>query len=198
MIDSFDDGKRYLYIYYPGKWIIRANESSVTRIADLKDLIQENDVCFFLNGTLISDVLPLKMYSISDNDVIIVVPNRSKGTNNHKVTVFCQDTESIKEQFTQYSDPSYACENARLKDIQMYKVERKPRIFRRMCQSYRDTHEVPPASEQAVTNIPKIVSISKSPLPIFWGSEPFIDNQPLSDLDSPIVTSADLSEFNRK
>ena len=193
--------KIFVFIYFPGKWVLKANVLSTATTKDIKQLISNEDVIFIHNGIEMIDSLPFSFYDVKERDVLVVC-SKSKTVINEKWTTLAKDTDLFKERVGSIIDPKTSREVARLKDFQMIKMEKKPRAYRRLCAQFieEEANKRILRAEQKpkhVTVVPEIDTTnsmpSSQPLPIFWTtSENVVERDPLSDLCSATTSSTSL------
>ena len=182
--------KVFILIYYPGKWVLKANVLVTATIKDIKPLIPEKDVDFIHNGMYLSADYDFQFYGVKERDVIVVIPSNRNLSAGDKWANLTKDIELFREKVSSVIDPRTSREAAKLRDFQMLRLERKPRYFRKLCSSYannpynmRTSHSSSRyglSLKQMVVVEPAAASApSTEPLPTFWAKpEPTIPEPP--------------------
>ena len=141
-----------------------------------------------------SDSYPLMYYDIKERDIIIVVPAESLTEQWISMT---RNSEMFKDRVRNIIDYQTSQEMARIRDFQIAKIERRPKIFRRMCSSVNNpmtrTRSKPSFSLSRAPESPPPAP-SAEPLPAFWASScgvaPVPPMAPLSPLSTERQHSA--------
>ena len=198
---SIPRSKIFVLIYFPGKWVLKANVLSTATIKDIKKLIANDDVVFIHNGVEMNDSLPFSFYEVKDRDLLIVC-SKMKRFVHEKWTNLTKDTDLFNERVSSIIDPRTSREAARLKDFQFLRMERKPRAYRRICLQFieEEANKRILQSEKKrkhITVIPEIPSSisqpSSNPLPIFWNSSNIVvERDTLADLCSATASSTNI------
>ena len=174
-----------IFVYFPGQWILKA---SVLKSASTKDLAQfmpEKDITFIHNGVILNSTLPFGFYEIKPSDIIICVRNRDLNTQWLSLT----NRELVHERVSEVMDPQVSYELAKLRDLQMLRIERKPKLYRKMCiQLNEETETKTPSFTLLIPPKPK--KPSDSPLPLIWSTAQSFNS---SELMNPPVPSIEES-----
>jgi hypothetical protein len=86
---------------------------------------------FIFNGLELREGQTFGSYGIRDGDLIIAVPQGDDGV--HRWMALTRDHESINEALRWVLDPKTAGEAARLRDLQLWRLEQRPRLFAKLC-----------------------------------------------------------------
>ena len=197
--------KILVLIYYPSKWVLKANVLSSATTKDIKQLIPNKDVAFLHNGIYLSDTHSFNFYGVKERDVIVVIPNtQSRPISDKWANLMC-DKDLFRERVSSVIDPKTSREAAKLRDFQMLRMERKPKVYRKLCASFPSNAEntqlrissSPSITEDLKTIVPETAlnGPSKDPLPIFWSrSETIIAEPPQEIVPASIITQEKTEE----
>ena len=201
-----EEDKIFVLVYYPGKWVLKANVLPTATAKDLRMLIPESHISFIHNGRCLSNSIPFSFYDIKERDIIIVC-KKEKQIVKEKWYSITKDNETFKNRVGSVIDPKTAREAARLRDFQMLRLEKKPKAFMKLCAQYTnrlDTasdamHENYRAKNSPKTIIPEKTSLNSDPLPIFWGHPKHeVRQKSLCDIPatSPIISQVKQDEIS--
>ena len=165
--------KILLNIYCPGQWVIKVNVLETATSYDIQKFIKNHDVELLYNGMQLTKKHDFKYYGLKKEDVIIVVP---KSTNLKTIPSswenISQDEDIFRERISSVINPKISEEAGRIRDLQLFKVENKPNVFRKLLALYNQE----PAQRPVKTTksiIPEKAEVpSTQPLPCFWNSQP--------------------------
>jgi hypothetical protein len=148
-------------VYCLGRSISFVRVSPTSKIRELAAVWPDTPVAFLYNGVLLLEAMTFEFYGVSDSDLIIVAPAPSGGRANPAV---------VAEQ-----KQATAEEPARLRDLKLTRMERKPKTFRRFVRTYENAIAPGPWQTAHRTVIPEMsaTSPSEDPLPVSW--RPFAD-----------------------
>jgi hypothetical protein len=147
------------------------------------------DCQFIYNGQVLGDSMTFRSYRIKEKDTLVVVPGGPSGTEADRWLSLTQDEEGFHEKVQFILREDTAREAARIRDVLMTKMERKPRPFRRLCTAVMAMPLPTVAGKKIDLNIDyaQLEEPSIDPLPIFWPST----TKDLSTVDS-FSQSADI------
>lgn len=166
-------------VYFPGKWVFRANVTLGATLRDLRCLLPEKNVSFILKGRVLSDSCTFKAYGIHNNDVLIVSYPNQAHIASMKYSSPLHESDSISERINNIVNPHTTTEVVRLRDLQMARLERRPKTFRKMCFTIQNSESKTNFSSEAnlksvIPTIP-LEKPSTEPLPMLWGlSQPAV------------------------
>lgn len=205
MSSASEEDKIFVLVYYPGKWVLKANVLPTATAKDLRMLIPESNVSFIHNGRCLLNSIPFSMYNIKERDIIIVCKNERQIVKEKWYSI-TKDNETFKNRVGSVIDPKTAREAARLKDFQMLRLEKRTKVFMKLCAQYTNKFDTACDTQQELnraknspkTIIPEKSSLNSDPLPIFWGHpKQEVRKEPLYDIhaSSPIISQVKQDEI---
>lgn len=125
---------------------------------------------FIFNGSELLENQTFESYGISDGDSIIAVPADQKDTlfSTSQWLNLTRDNESFNDCMRWMLDPATSGEAARLRDLHLMKMERRPRVFMRMCASYMQEEEENRGLKWTKKDYPIATEPMTDPLPFDW------------------------------
>lgn len=188
-----------IMVFNPGRWILKANVLSTATITDILQLIPDRFVRFIHNGTELSSTFSLSMYGVKEGDVIFVLPESKSGSYTEKWTNLTKDRDLFHDRVCSLIDPETAMEAARIRDLQMLRMERKPKVFRKISSVYKvDAPTKQKSKIPAIPNFPKKNETpSIEPLPAFWTKSDTVYAKHTETMPSPSLLSQDNKEVDR-
>ena len=174
-----------IFVYFPGHWILKASVLQTASTKDLEQFMPEKDkIAFIHNGIILNRNLPFCFYDIKPNDVIICV--RKKDISSQWLSL--TNRELVHERVSEVIDPQVSHEIAKLRDFQMLRIDRKPKLFRKMCNQLND--DIESTAPSIPLEVPqKAEKPSVSPLPSFWSSSFMLNTVELSSSPDPTIES---------
>lgn len=163
--------KILINIYYPGQWVLKVNVLETATSNDIKRFIKNSNVELLYNGMQLNRQHTFKFYGMKNEDVLVVIPKQTDlKAIPYSWETISQDEEVFRERISSVIDPKISEEAGRIRDLQLFKIENKPSVFRKLLQFYNE--DVAPKSEPRFkTIVPnKMKKPSSEPLPNFWGS----------------------------
>ena len=127
---------------------------------------------FFFNGQILSESHSFGFYSFKDKDSIIAISNQQENQGdqiNSFWTQLSKNNDSFQEIINWATYPPTAKELARLRDLHMNKLERKPSFFKKLSATrlaYEESARPVPIITKTYYEKPK--EITSEPLPSFW------------------------------
>ena len=153
-----------LYLCVPNKYTRRICIRKNQKISILKKRFPNDPKKFIYNGQYLGNEFTFDFYGMNDHDIIVAVPDNCEfNLSNNNWIHASRDSDEIADRISFSLNSKTRPEASRLQDLRFTTVERKPRLYRRMCS----------AVNKAIDNFPKTFSNNKS-----------ID---FSDTDSPSV-----------
>ena len=182
-----------IVLYYPGKWAYKANVMPSARIGDLKKLLPDLKVNFVLNGVILNEEMSFGFYYVKANDVMIVVNKCDYANKKNKFATYSNENESFTESVFNIINPKTSKESVRIRDIQLAKLDRKPKVFRKVVKTQLEYFNQSPAKQCIPSIIPSKSSVpSVEPLPCFWSKKKALlrrgkdnTNEVVSEISSP-------------
>ena len=169
-----------MVVYFPGKWVFKASVSKFASIKELKGLLPDKSVSFVYDGNLLIDSHTFSFYGIKNGDILIVIKSTDNNFLNQKWIAYSKENDTFNERINSIINPQTTNEVVRLRDLQMSRIERKPKTFRKLCQTatnFETKFNNNRLLEVNISNTPPI-NPSTSPLPIFWGKNTTSQSQP--------------------
>jgi hypothetical protein len=164
--------KIQIVMYYPGRWAYRAKVSLDAHIGDLREVVPDLKVKFVFNGIILNEVMKFRLYGMKDNDLIIVVDDYDSMNYKRRFEAFSKYSETFTENVFNIINPHTSRETARIRDIQLSKLDRKPKSFRRVVKNQLKIMNRDVFRPLEPLNIPeKSLNPSTLPLPCFWSTK---------------------------
>lgn len=135
-----------LRLVFPGKYMAQIEVVADAKISNIRT-VEDNDVHFFYNGYFLNESKSFSFYNLSENDTIIVVPSTADDKQlNNKYRNISHDTSKflshLKNNYSslnddnsylnQYIDPSVQREMSRIRDVELLRMEYKPKFLRKI------------------------------------------------------------------
>ena len=180
--DSVKTETVLIFVYFPGQWILKASVLESASTKDLEQFMPEKEISFIYNGIILNSNLPFSFYGVKTHDIIICV--RTKEINAQWLSL--TNRELINQRVSEVVDPRVSYEMAKLRDYQMLRIDRKPKLFRKMCMQLND--EIETTAPSIPLEIPsRSLKPSVSPLPSFWSSSLLLNTVELSSSPDPTI-----------
>ena len=165
-----ENQKRFLiYLYFPGKWVIKVITHENSTLKELKNFITSDQIVFLHNGIKLLESISFSLQGLKNGDYIIII---SKEKQNQQISNFLQNKDFYHKKIQSIINPSISIEIAKLHDLQNLKIEKKSRTFRKICNLYKNNNLESKNFSPLKSNInyfqPQEPSIL--PLPCFWNS----------------------------
>ena len=184
--------KILLNIYCPGQWVLKVNVLETATSNDIKKFIKNKDVELLYNGLKLTRQYNFKFYGLRNEDVLVVVP---KNTDIKAIPSswenISQDEDVFRERISSVINPRISEEAGRIRDLQLFKIENKPNVFRKLLAFYQQ-EPAPKPEKPTKTFVPNQADKpSSEPLPCFWSSAPTTFKQPEKIPPVPFSTLKD-------
>jgi hypothetical protein len=142
---------------------------SVSRSATIGSLKKSlNDFELIFNGELLNDSHTIEFCGIQPNDSIVAIPTEPEEVETVRWMKITRDSDVFEEAVRSLASRTSRPESFRLQDLRTFKLESRPRSFRKLCQEWRNS-ECLAKVERTATQIPsESPAISEEPLPICW------------------------------
>ncbi|OHT00732.1 hypothetical protein TRFO_32455 [Tritrichomonas foetus] len=169
-----------IVIYLPSKYVVKLSVAPSAYVNELRRIITINNIDFVFNGTILSGNQTFRSAGLKSGDSIVVIFHKSNSDKTYeelqKWLQITQDSESFNEKMQLILNEDNAREAARLRDVFLSKIERKPRSFRRLCLAVAENNknkerEVQGNNFSLSIDYEKPEMPSCDPLPIFFTSE---------------------------
>ena len=127
-------GKRVpIMVYFPSRSVVKLKVNLSMSIGDLRKLMHLESCSFVYQGQLLCESMTLRSYDIKEKDAIVVIPDVPQASDVDKWISVTSDVDSFQDRIRVMVNDRTARETAKLRDMVMTKIERKPRSFRRLC-----------------------------------------------------------------
>jgi hypothetical protein len=134
----------------------------------LQALWHTNPKRFIFNGIELREDRSFEFYGIRDGDSIVALPleNRASVYAANPWLNLTRDADTFNESIRWMVDPATAAESARLRDLQLMRIERRPIAFIRLYAPARleENCQVRPSSSTVLGLPPKSPSVDALPL----------------------------------
>lgn len=89
-----------------------------------------------------------------------------------------RDSDNFSEKVRTFLNPNIASEVARLRDLQMTKIERQPKLFQKLTKPYRnqEKQQETEIKDTLYIQTEKKTEPSTEPLPIFWDESVYTED----------------------
>lgn len=158
---------------------MKVNVDGTGRVSELRRVRQLDGCVVVFKGQILGDARTFDFYNVKENDTLIVVGGGRQDAEVEKWLNITGDgdRDSVQDRFRLLFDEGTAREVARIRDVLLTKVERKPRTFRRLCGVIREVARRP-SGENSVALIegPSATNPSIEPLPVMWGDDEEVDD----------------------
>lgn len=164
-----------LILYYPGKWVITVHMNPSSTIGSLKSLVKENDVLFIHDGEYLIESFPASFYNIKDGETLVIVSSKEYDPSQNKWHQITRDKESFNEKINSVLNPVTSDQAARIRDLQMLRIEKKSKMFYKLINSTLKENDTMYTNTKIPMNLQiptKPLTVSKDPLPLFWNTKP--------------------------
>jgi hypothetical protein len=122
------------------------------------------------NGELLSDTATFDTYGIRSKDAIVAIPSNSETLEARRWLTITRDSDAFHEKIRFLLNENTAHESARIHDVVMNKIERRPRAFRRLCSTVDSIWSQHPSECSIASNVgySPASAPSSAPLPFSW------------------------------
>ena len=177
MSDCIASNRIPLCIYYPmGQHLLKVNVLPTAEIGELNRVTPNFSsyvpfsYIFLCKGAILRENHTFEFYKLSPNDVILSIPCKQDHRDLQLWTARSLDTEVLNERVTSINSPMASKELSRIRDLQMTRMERRPRTFRKMAESCKKSIQrvSAPAKKTEIVLCEPLLSPSDAPLPVLW------------------------------
>jgi hypothetical protein len=150
------------------KWV---NVHSTDLISELRKIVLVESPVFICKGQVLSETNSFAFYGIRDNEAIVILPNDCPDPDLVRWNCLTRDSDRFNERIRSIMDPRTQNEVSRLKDLILFKLERRPRQFQRWCAA--SCRPIPLSLHEQVSDPISISyirpdNVSCEPLPVIW------------------------------
>jgi len=166
-----------IFVCIPSECIKKVKVFSKMRVCQLNSLFPSPNKSYFYKGIILDENNTLSFYNIHSESNIFAIPKNES----HSLV----DLSRFRNLHHNYDDLSesirYAMidetkvESARLRDLQLTRIEGKTRQFVKICKSCLEgieQHQKLEKPQSLITNFGSLSAPSKEPLPAFWTVQP--------------------------
>jgi hypothetical protein len=125
---------------------------------------------FICCGSELLENMTFHASGIQAGDIVVVLPRGEdeSGSRIHDWLKITRDTDSFNETITAVLTFTTAREAARLRDLHWTSLNRRPRLFRKLCAEFTDRHERMRPLPATVVPGPAPEEPSTAALPVSW------------------------------
>ena len=156
-------------VYFPYRFVWKINVNLAMPVGRLRSLMHLGTDQLVFSGQILPDIGTLSGYGVKEGDTLVVVSNVPHDREMERWLVITNDADAFHDRMQFIVNEQTAQEAARIHDVLMAKIERKPKMFRRIC-SQLDTRRPKPSPQtsQATVMYDKPDQPSCLPLPVQW------------------------------
>ena len=159
-------------VYFPSRFVSKISVSLSTRVGDLRKLMRLGPCELVCQGQVLADSQTLRFYNMKERDTIVVISGVPSEHEIERWLVVTSDTEAFHDRMQFMVNEKTAREAARMHDVLMTKIERKPRTFRRVCAAVANrSADCEVRTTEVTVNYGKAEEPSSRPLPVHWPVE---------------------------
>ncbi|OHS93204.1 hypothetical protein TRFO_12037 [Tritrichomonas foetus] len=160
-----------LRLLYPGHYLAQIEVIANAKISNLRNIVDDPEVYFYFNGCFLHESKPFNFYNMNEKDTIIVVPHADSIMPIGKFLELISD-KGCQEALEQKYTPLFCKEVSKLRDLEMVRLEIKPRLFRKVTAKIVKSGVIPQNIHQTfakdtVINEPADMP-NTEPLPVFF------------------------------
>jgi hypothetical protein len=161
-----------VFVYYANKYIVKLNMASSDRIGNLRDRVDVVDCDLLFNGEILMDSVTFQMYGIHDRDAIVAVRRVAQSLDVSHWLSITRDSEAFQDRIRFFFNEQTSRELGRISDVAMLRIERRPRMFRRMCYAVESVEEQRPEDLQKKLNAyyTGATAPTSAEMPFAWSS----------------------------
>lgn len=165
-----ETGRVELIICAPHQPVRLISAKLTGQIKSLQMLWPSSPKKFVFNGSILNSDMTFDFYGIKNGDTIIALSNDLQ--ENYAMTsrwiTLTRDSENLSDSIKSMIHPRTAREASRLKDLHLMKIERKPKLFIKLCAPFLE-EETESKVDQSTLFLPdQATEPSTSALPVFW------------------------------
>jgi hypothetical protein len=146
-------------------------------------LVAIDDPLLLCKGQILSLTESFGFYQISDNDAIVAMPLDSPGFGLARWLDVTRRPDSFNDWIRWLLEERTQHETARLRDLSVIRLERKPRQFRRWCSGFASSSRFAEDKTSLNAGYERTKSPSDLPLPVLWADEPLSEPVALTGND---------------
>ncbi|OHT00503.1 hypothetical protein TRFO_32777 [Tritrichomonas foetus] len=186
--------KMSIAVYLPSRYVVKLNVSPNSQICELCNIVPYKNISFIFNGQLLCDKKTFKYYKIRKDDSVVILRDHQAKSEVQKWIGITQDLELFNDRMQMMLKSGNAREAARVRDIALTKIERKPRFFRKLCSSYKPKIV---ETESTAINIDffPLEEPACDPLPTFFDYDTDFQQVPKMTNNEPIIAVDSVEPF---
>ena len=169
-----EPGRVELIICSPHQPVRLISAKLTGQIKSLQRLWPNSQRKFIFNGSELTPEMTFDYYGIKSGDSIIALPvdRQDNYTTTSRWITLTRDNENFSESIKSMIHPRTAREASRLKDLHLMKIERKPKLFMKLCAPFLEK-DANSEIESTTLLLPEQQASepSATALPVFWGTE---------------------------
>ena len=135
-------------------------------VQDLKKCLPTPDCDLVFGGSTLIETVPLDFYSVCDGSFLVAL-NKSNESADVWVRM-TEDNEAFSQRMRTMGNPKVSSEYARLKDLRMTRLSRRPGMLSRIETLCRQQVEVPKRQSSKTIIGEAVAEPSTTALPVFW------------------------------
>ena len=164
-------------IYVPCRYVVKLNVNPKAHISDLRRLLTLEQCQFVFQGQLLVEARTFQFYRIKNGDTLVVVQSPDLGVEVDKWLSITDDVDSFRDKMKSVLNEDAGKETARIRDMLMTKLERKPRTFRKLCVAVEALSQRTFRNKQIqlCTDFPAGDAPSVEPLPVSFTNDGVIE-----------------------
>lgn len=163
-----------ILLYSPNKPVQSISAKLNGKIKSLQKLFPKDEKTFVYNGLELCENRTFSSYDMSDGDTIIVLSKSSKfySASLSRWISITNDNDGFLRRMRGILDSKTRSEVVKIQDLSMFKCERKPKLFAKICKRFLTLDDQTTGINVSLNiDINPISEPSKDPLPIFWDVE---------------------------
>ena len=159
-----------IFLCVPSECIKQVKVYKKMKINQLQTIFPEKKKSFLFNGDLLEEKMTLEFYGIRNHSNIFVIPKTTnKSLISEKWSHLTKNCDEYNENIRYAVIEETKNESARIRDLQLIKLENKSRQYNKLCKNLISNIELDNNDDNISSNIPNINQTpSISPLPAFW------------------------------
>jgi hypothetical protein len=138
------------------------------QILSLQSLWPDHPKTFIFNGIELSLHQTFAYYGLHEGDSLIALPREAERSSANSWLHLTRDEDNFKESIQFLLDPTTSGETARLRDLHMARLERRPRAFMKMCNDFSHKKAERRSSSGTRISTQTPTSPSTDALPLLW------------------------------
>ena len=152
-------------------------------------MLNMEKIIFIYNQNILKMSCTFSFYGFQGNEIIIALPESCATTSKWYTNSI--ENDSLDEKIRNLINTSTAIESVRIRDLQLSKMERKPKAFRKLLTSLL-VHDLSEeiTDEKVPTVVPETnhlkMKISSAPLPCFWNHKSILKDSIVSNREDGI------------